>query len=332
MPRIVQGLLWVLATTVARVRTGGAAAHRLPSARAVRLPRAPRPRAAIRAAVDGGVEERDVVVIGSGLGGLSCASLLATAGYDVLVCESHYELGGCAHEFCYRPDGTPVQSEKVAPGERVFRFESGPSLYSGFSWQDGSPNPLKHVYQMIGEEPEWITFDTWGAFLPEAPEGYSLSIGAEAFEKILETYGGPHALEDWGRLVERLRPLTYGAKAIPAVAVRPDAGALITVVSRYPGAVLRTLFDAGKLTQPFSLVLEEVRVHAALRRKRARAGTCLGAMAPVAYAHAAHTACARAHTRRGPAGGCPACLLCACFPCAAGRRVHARRPRSPIHS
>lgn len=249
---------------IASAATLAGASRHSPLVHASRLSRASCARAAVRASTGApppatDVEERDVVVIGSGFGGLSCASLLATAGYDVLVCESHYELGGCAHEFCYRTDGTPVPSEKVQPGEPVFRFESGPSLYSGFSWTDGSPNPLKHVYEMIGEEPEWLTFDTWGAFLPEAPDGYSLSIGAEAFEQILQTYGGPSALEDWRRLARRLRPLTDGAKAIPAVAVRPDLGALRTVIARYPGAVLRTLLDAPKLTRPFSEVLAEVR-------------------------------------------------------------------------
>ena len=46
----------------------------------------------------------------------------------------------------------------------VFRFEAGPSLYSGLS-QEASPNPLKHIYQMIDEEPEWITYDVWGAYV-----------------------------------------------------------------------------------------------------------------------------------------------------------------------
>lgn len=41
----------------------------------------------------------DVVVIGSGIGGLSCASLLATYGYQVVVVESHYHAGGAAHSF-----------------------------------------------------------------------------------------------------------------------------------------------------------------------------------------------------------------------------------------
>lgn len=40
------------------------------------------------------------VIIGSGVGGLSCGALLAAQyGYDVRVCESHSIPGGCAHGF-----------------------------------------------------------------------------------------------------------------------------------------------------------------------------------------------------------------------------------------
>jgi prolycopene isomerase len=41
----------------------------------------------------------DVVVIGSGVGGLSAAALLAKAGKSVLVVERHNKVGGCAHGF-----------------------------------------------------------------------------------------------------------------------------------------------------------------------------------------------------------------------------------------
>ena len=41
--------------------------------------------------------ETDVVVIGAGIGGLSCAALLAKYGLRVTVLESHSILGGAAH-------------------------------------------------------------------------------------------------------------------------------------------------------------------------------------------------------------------------------------------
>ena len=41
----------------------------------------------------------DVVVVGSGIGGLSCAALLARSGLDVLVVERHDRVGGYSHAF-----------------------------------------------------------------------------------------------------------------------------------------------------------------------------------------------------------------------------------------
>jgi len=44
-------------------------------------------------------EHYDVVVIGSGIGGLTSAALLARAGLAVLVVERHDRVGGCSHSF-----------------------------------------------------------------------------------------------------------------------------------------------------------------------------------------------------------------------------------------
>ena len=44
-------------------------------------------------------EKVDVIVIGSGIGGLSTAVLLGRAGYKVLVLEQHDQAGGCCHTF-----------------------------------------------------------------------------------------------------------------------------------------------------------------------------------------------------------------------------------------
>ncbi|CAM9802104.1 unnamed protein product, partial [Discosporangium mesarthrocarpum] len=90
---------------------------------------------------EGVTEEVDVVVIGSGIAGLCSAALLASYGKRVIVCESHYQAGGCAHGF-----------------ERGgYKFDSGPHLFSGMSVSP-TPNPLKHVLNAIGEDVEWLTY------------------------------------------------------------------------------------------------------------------------------------------------------------------------------
>jgi len=54
--------------------------------------------------LQGARPEYDVVVIGSGLAGLTCANTLGRAGYSVLLVEQHYKLGGMATWF-KRPGG-----------------------------------------------------------------------------------------------------------------------------------------------------------------------------------------------------------------------------------
>ena len=91
----------------------------------------------------------DIIVIGSGIGGLSCAAMLSRYGLDVTVCESHSIPGGAAHSFI----------------RNGYTFDSGPSLYSGLSYSP-SPNPLRQVLDAIGEELPCLTYDTWGCCLP----------------------------------------------------------------------------------------------------------------------------------------------------------------------
>ena len=41
----------------------------------------------------------DAVVIGAGLGGLSCAAILAQQGFKTLVCENTGQVGGCCSSY-----------------------------------------------------------------------------------------------------------------------------------------------------------------------------------------------------------------------------------------
>ena len=183
----------------------------------------------------------------------ACQHRAGTVLWQVAVLEQHYEIGGCCHEFNVNMEGKPVPSALLAKSPQpVFKFEAGPSLYSGLS-AERSPNPLKHIYQMIGEEPEWINYDTWGAHLPEVPEGYELSIGAENFMEILRRYGGPTARADWDRLAEELLPLTSGVTALPSTAVRGDLGILATLVGKYPVAFWDVVSNKDKILAPLDL-------------------------------------------------------------------------------
>ncbi|MEM4523426.1 MAG: FAD-dependent oxidoreductase [Nitrososphaeria archaeon] len=44
-------------------------------------------------------DEYDVIIVGAGIGGLSCGALLAKRGYKVLVLEQHYQVGGYCSSF-----------------------------------------------------------------------------------------------------------------------------------------------------------------------------------------------------------------------------------------
>ncbi|XZO04645.1 MAG: phytoene desaturase family protein [Microcoleus sp.] len=102
----------------------------------------------------------DVIVIGSGIGCLVAASMLARYGQRVLVCESHTIAGGAAHSF----------------SRRGFNFDSGPSFYCGLT-DPHSLNPLRQVLQILEESIATIPYDPLGHY--HFPEG-SLPVYANA--------------------------------------------------------------------------------------------------------------------------------------------------------
>ncbi|MEJ2616844.1 MAG: NAD(P)-binding protein, partial [Ignavibacteriaceae bacterium] len=66
-----------------------------------------------------GENEYDAIIIGSGLGGLSCAAAFATQGFKPLVIEQHTKVGGYATTF-KRPGGFvfDVSLHSTTVGER----------------------------------------------------------------------------------------------------------------------------------------------------------------------------------------------------------------------
>jgi carotene isomerase len=180
----------------------------------------------------------DIIVIGSGIGGLSCAALLARYGFDVTVCESHSIPGGAAHAF----------------ERNGFKFDSGPSLYSGLSYSP-SANPLRQVLDAIGEELPCITYDTWGCCLPEGD--FDTSVGAEQFCELLFLLRGKDAVAEWRELQRVMEPLKSAAIAIPAAALRFDMGAAITV-GRFAPSLLRHVANITQLTGSFAQIMNGV--------------------------------------------------------------------------
>lgn len=76
----------------------------------------------------------DFIVIGSGYGGLTAASLLAKQGFSTLILESHTLIGGCASYF----------------KRKEFSFDVGATTCSGIL----PHQPLGKLFSKLNIEPE----------------------------------------------------------------------------------------------------------------------------------------------------------------------------------
>ncbi|MFM7634921.1 MAG: phytoene desaturase family protein [Cyanobacteriota bacterium] len=151
----------------------------------------------------------DLVVIGSGLGGLCAGALAARHGLEVVVLEAHGSPGGAAHGF----------RRQLAPG--TFHFESGPSLWAGLSgWP--STNPLAQVLRAVGEAVPVRQYRDWGLLLPEGR--LTVGVGLEPFLAVLQELRGADAVEQWRRFMAWLEPCCRAARALPLLNLRSDTG------------------------------------------------------------------------------------------------------------
>jgi carotene isomerase len=166
--------------------------------------------------------QTDVIVIGSGIGGLCAGALLARYGKQVIVCESHNIPGGAAHSF----------------RRRGFEFDSGPSFYCGLTHAQ-SLNPLKQILDVLGESLSVVPYDPLGHYhFPEAifavyshPEKY-----LEQLHQIT-----PQGAEEFRQFAQRLLGLYNGMKGIPTLALRADWQVILILLQRYFSSLAKML-------------------------------------------------------------------------------------------
>ena len=145
----------------------------------------------------------DVIIIGSGIGGLCCGSLLALAGKKVLIAEAHSQPGGVAHSF----------------NMRGYKFESGPSLWSGIGkWP--TTNPLGQILRLLDEKVELIKYQGWHVSVPEGE--FNLEVGQEPFKKRINLLRGDKSVEEWNSFVSAIKPLSQIVGEIPLLSSSPE--------------------------------------------------------------------------------------------------------------
>ncbi|MBF2036583.1 MAG: FAD-dependent oxidoreductase [Leptolyngbyaceae cyanobacterium T60_A2020_046] len=181
-------------------------------------------------------ERWDAIVIGSGLGGLVAAGLLARYGRRVLVCESHTIPGGAAHGF----------------ERQGFKFDSGPSFFSGLG-DRVSRNPLRQVLDVLGESLDAVPYDPLGYYhLPE---------GTVPIYRRLKDYQAaiahvtPQGAAELGAFVQRLLALYAPLSEIPSLGLRPDLG-IVPLLLRHPTALVKLLPQLGAVQRSAGEILD----------------------------------------------------------------------------
>ncbi|NES80492.1 MAG: FAD-dependent oxidoreductase [Moorea sp. SIO2B7] len=168
----------------------------------------------------------EVIIIGSGIGGLTAGSLLARYGKKVLVCESHTIPGGAGHSF----------------SRRGFHFDSGPSFYCGLGKEHPSLNPLKQVLDIVGESLEVVSYDPLGHY--HFPEGtFPVYSNAQQYRQAIAQIT-PQGAKELESFESHLLSLYDCLKDIPTIALRAD-WQLIPVLLKYWNSLIKMLPQLG---------------------------------------------------------------------------------------
>jgi len=178
----------------------------------------------------------DVIIVGSGIGGLCCASLLALQGKNVLVCEAHSKPGGVAHSFKHKG----------------YTFESGPSLWSGLDSKN-TYNPLGTILNLLNEEVHLYKYKGWKVLFPEA--SFDLEVGNLDFREKIKSIRGSGSLKEWDEFLLGLKPLSKIINEIPLIKSSPRDLDLFEIAS-LAFKLLPDIRNASKLTGSFGKIAE----------------------------------------------------------------------------
>jgi carotene isomerase len=184
------------------------------------------------------MQDFDVIVIGSGIGGLVAGALLARYGRRVLICESHTIAGGAAHSF----------------SRRGFHFDSGPSFYCGLS-DPKSLNPLQQVLSVLGESIPAVAYDPLGHY--HFPDGtFPVYGNCDRYQAAIAEVT-PDGAHQFARFEKRLLALYEAMQDIPALALRSDFNLLPVLLSHYLPSLVKFLPQVGAVQKSVGYFLDQ---------------------------------------------------------------------------
>lgn len=180
----------------------------------------------------------DNVIIGSGLGGLTAAALLAQAGQRTLVCEAHSSPGGAAHSF----------------QRRGFTFDSGPSFYCGLA-DPQSGNPLTQVLAQLGESLAAVPYDPLGHYHfcdRSFPVYGKLADYRAALAEVT-----PQGAAEFAQFERRMLWLYAGLRGMPLTQLRGDWKLLPLLLRRYPWQLLKLATRLGLVQASVGQIMDQ---------------------------------------------------------------------------